>query len=155
MTAAECIDKSDYSRFKGSVPLITTGRCHPFIKDGEIYCTGTLKENNLEYGFFRTNLDGRILLGLPHSVEYQINLRNNIWNLWKRLDDFFNAVIETAEFANNDRELIQLRINVNFIYTLPIVPAEHKRAWANWIKELYWNRKVLLNQWYIENVLPF
>ena len=100
MTAAECIDRSDYSRFKGSVPLITTSRYHPFIKDGEIYCTGTFRDNGLEYGFFRTNLDGRILLGLPHSVKYQINLRNNIWNLWKRLDNFFNEIIETAEFAD-------------------------------------------------------
>lgn len=155
MTAAECIDQSNYSRFEGSIPLILTSNYHPFIKDNKIYCTGTFKNNGLEYGFFRTKLDGRLLLGLPHSVEYQINLRNNIWNLWKRLDNFFNEIIETAEFANNDRELVNLRINVNLIYSLPIIPIENKTMWADWIKELYWNRKVLLNQWYIDNVLPF
>lgn len=156
MTAEEYIQRSKkYSYFEGTIPLILTGDFHPFVKDNNIYCTGTFKENGLEYGFFKTKLDGRILLGLPNSIDYQINLRNNIWNLWKRLDNYFNMIIRTAEFANNDYELVNLRINVNLIYSLPVMPHVDKESWAEWIRELYWNRKVLLNKWYIENILPF
>ena len=65
-------------------------------------------------------------------------------------------MVETIEKGtyNNDCELVNLRINVNLIYKLPL-SIEQKRKWADWIKELYWNRKVLLNQWYIDYVLPF
>lgn len=156
MTAQEAIESNlDYSPFKGTIPLVLTSRIHPFMRNGEEYCTGTFKENGLEYGFFKVNNDGRILQGLPHQIDYQIQLKGVLWELWKRLDSFFKVIVILAEFSDNNRELVQLRIAINMIYTLPIISKEDKFIWVEWIKELYWNRKVILNKWYIDNVLPF
>lgn len=156
MTAQEAIESNlDYSPFKGMIPLVLTSRVHPFMRSGEEYCTGTFKENGLEYGFFKVDNDGRILQGLPHQIDYQIQLKGALWELWKRLDSFFKAIVILAEFSDNNKELVQLRIAVNMIYALPIISKEDKLAWVEWIKELYWNRKVILNKWYIDNVLPF
>lgn len=156
MTAQEAIESNpDYSPFKGTIPLILTGKIHPFIKNGEEYCTGTFKENGLEYGFFKVNNDGRILQGLRHQIDYQIQLKEILWELWKKLDNFFKNMVILAEFSDNNRELVQLRIAVNMIYSLPTISKEDKFIWVEWIKELYWNRKVILNKWYIDNVLPF
>lgn len=156
MTAQEAIESNlDYSPFKGTIPLVLTSRVHPFMRGGKEYCTGTFKENGLEYGFFKVDNDGRILQGLPHQIDYQIQLKRALWELWKRLDSFFKAIVILAEFSDNNKELVQLRIAVNMIYALPIISKEDKLAWVEWIKELYWNRKVILNKWYIDNVLPF
>lgn len=156
MTAQEAIESNlDYSPFKGTIPLVLTSRVHSFMRGGKEYCTGTFKENGLEYGFFKVDNDGRILQGLPHQIDYQIQLKGALWELWKRLDSFFKAIVILAEFSDNNKELVQLRIAVNMIYALPIISKEDKLAWVEWIKELYWNRKVILNKWYIDNVLPF
>lgn len=159
MTALEAIQSNpDYSSFKGTLPLVLTSKYHPFIKDNELYCVGTFKEKGLEYGFFKVNRDGRILQGLPHSIDYQIQLKSILWELWGRIDNLFSALIIFSEqqgMLRVDTELVQLRIIVNMIYSLPIISKEDKSLWVDWVKELYWNRKSILNQWYIDNVLPF
>lgn len=154
MTPEEYLAQSKYAPFKGSIPMIPMGNCHPFIKDGELYCTGSIIYNHIKYDFIKVNMDGRILIGLPNYIEYQIQKPNYLYQIWKRLDEFFNELIIFAEFPDQNRELVNLRINVNLIYQLPL-PKEDKLQWADWIKELYWNRKVLLNEWYIKYVLPF
>ena len=153
MTAIEYIQLSPYSKYKGTIPVINTG-FNPFMLNGEVYCTGTMDINNMSYSFIRVNLDGRILQGLPNSVNNIIEYRKQIYNLWKRIDDFFNTVIDTAEASRPNTELVKLRIIVNLIYNLPI-PQNDRHEWASWIKELYWSRKVYLNKWYIEYILPF
>lgn len=154
MTPEEYLAQSAYAYFKGTVPVISMGKVHPFIKDNEIYCVGTIKVNNLQYNFIKTNLDGRILLGLPNSIDHQIKYPEQLYGIWIRLNRFFSDLIIFAEFPDQNRELVQLRINVNLIYQLSM-PKEDKIQWAEWIKELYWNRKALLNEWYIKYVLPF
>ena len=155
MTALEAINESEkYSIYPGTITLVPTSNQTPFIKENKIYCTGLIKNNNITYGFFKIELDGRILQGLPNYIDYQIQLKSKLYYLWKRIDTFFKDIITFAEFADNNRELVNLRINVNLIYNLPI-NHEDKNIWADWIKELYWNRKVILNKWYIDNILPF
>ena len=154
MTPEDYLAQSEYSYFRGSIPVISMGDYHPFIKDNELYCTGSIRINSIQYNFIKTELDGRILLGLPNCIEYQIKYPHNIYIMWDRLNEFFRNLIIFAEFSDQNRELVQLRINVNLMYTLPI-PKEDKIRWADWIKELYWNRKALLNEWYIKYVLPF
>lgn len=154
MTAEEYLAQSEYAYFKGTIPVISMGKIHPFIKDNEIYCVGTIKVDYLHYNFIKVNLDGRILLGLPNRIDYQIKYPGQLYDMWGRLNRFFNDLIIFVEFPDQNRELVNLRINVNLIYQLPL-PKEHKIQWADWIKELYWNRKALINEWYIKYVLPF
>ena len=153
MTAIEYIQLTSYKKYRGSVPVVDTGFT-PFKLDNELYCTGRIKVNDIFYCFIRTNLDGRIIEGLPNAVSKLIEYRKEIYDLWKRIDKFFSRMIENAEQSNPLTELVKLRIIVNLIYNLPIAK-EERLQWADWIKELYWNRKALLNKWYIENVLPF
>lgn len=154
MTPEDYLAQSAYAYFKGSMPVISMGGNPPFIKDNEIYCTGTITVNKVQYNFIKVELDGRILFGLPNCINHQIKQPSNIFWMWNRLNEFFRNLIIFAEFSDQNRELVQLRINVNLMYTLPI-PKEDKIRWADWVKELYWNRKALLNEWYIKYVLPF
>ena len=156
MTVKEYLNQfKNYSYYQGCIPLILLSDYTYFEKDNKEYCTCTFKQDGLKYGCFKTNLDGRILHELRHSIDYQIQLKGVLWELWKRLDSFFKAIVILAEFSDNNRELVQLRIAINMIYTLPIISKEDKFIWVEWVKELYWNRKVILNKWYIDNVLPF
>lgn len=154
MTPEEYLAQSEYAYFEGSMPVISMGNVHPFIKDNEIYCTGTINVGKTQYHFIKVKLDGRILEGLPNCINHQIKYPREIFTMWDRLNEFFRNLIVFAKFSDQNRELVQLRINVNLMYTLPI-PKEDKIRWADWIKELYWNRRVLLNEWYIKYVLPF
>ena len=154
MTAEEYLAQTKYRYIIGSMPVLSMGEVHPFIKDDKTYCTGTIIINNTEYEFIKIDLDEQIILGLPKRSMYQLKHPKIIFNIWKRLNKFFQGMVISAEFPNQDRELVQLRINVNLIYQLPL-PREDKLQWADWIKELYWNRKAILNEWYIKYVLPF
>ena len=154
MTAEEYLAQTKYRYITGSMPVLSMGEVHPFIKDDKIYCTGTIIINNTEYEFIKIDLDEQIILGLPKRSIYQLKYPKIIFNTWKRLNKFFHDTVISAEFPNQDRELVQLRINVNLIYQSPL-PREDKLQWADWIKELYWNRKAILNEWYIKYVLPF
>lgn len=154
MIAEEYLNQTKYRFISGSMPLITMGGVNPFIKDDKIYCTGCFEIGKIKYTFVKLELDGQIILNLPKCTQYQIKYPKHIFNIWKRLDKFFRDIVISAEFPNQDRELVQLRINVNLIYQLPL-PKEDKIQWADWIKELYWRRKVILNEWYIKYVLPF
>ena len=151
MTATEYLAQSEqYSPYPGIYILRTTST---LLRN----CSGSFVENNIEYSFYKTNdYDGRIIQGLPKSIDFQLYYRKEFIQIIKRLNKFFLDMVETIEkgTSNNDCELVNLRINVNLIYKLPL-SIEQKRTWADWIKELYWNRKVLLNQWYIDYVLPF
>ena len=64
-------------------------------------------------------------------------------------------MIDTAEYANTKTELVRLRIAVNMIYKLDCLTESEKITWSNGIKDLYWERKKLLQQWYVTYVLPF
>lgn len=156
MTAREYLEQdSEYSPLPGTYILYVQGETLPFIHNNKIYCTGSFRENNIQWGFFKTkDYDGRIIYGLSNAIDYQVKHRKEFKSIISRLNRFFENMIECAELANTNSELINLRINVNLIYNLSL-SAEQKTQWADWIKELYWNRKKLLNSWYIEYVLPF
>lgn len=151
MTAKECLALDrDYSPYKGTYVLRIVG-------DKLINSTGSFIENGMEYGFYKTDdYDGRIIQGLPGSIDFQLYHRREFMAIIKRLNKFFADLVEDAEIFrfDYDRELVNLRINVNLIYNLPLT-REQKLCWTTWIKELFWSRRVLLNRWYIENVLPF
>lgn len=156
MTAVEYLSQTDYSPLPGVYILVSSGGS-TFILNNKVYCTGTIKENGVNLNFYRTNdYDGRIISGLPHAIDFQLYHRREYFTIVNRLNKFFHDMVEDAEAQRtcHNSELVNLRINVNLIYKLPIAH-EDKVQWADWIKELYWNRKALLNQWYIDNVLPF
>lgn len=140
MTAEEYINSSRYSRLPG------------------IYVLVSLKSNLPKavcYEHCITNdYDGRIIEGLPYALDFQFKHRKEFFFIVKRLDKFFSNMFQNVDYTANNRELVNLRININLIYKTSL-SKEYKLQWADWIKELYWNRKALLNQWYINNVLPF
>ena len=154
MTAEEYLAQSKYAPYEGTMTVLEMGDNCSFIKDNHINCVGRIKVDNLFYVHIKVDLDGRIIEKLPDCIFYQIHKPNAIYRMWKRLDSFFMNLIIFAEFGNQDRELVELRINVNLIYQIPIAK-EDRLQWADWIKELYWNRKAILNEWYIKYVLPF
>lgn len=157
MTAYEyLVEKGGkYSPFPGNIPLVTMGKYTPFKVKGEIYCTGVINYNGIKYGFFvDKNFDGCILLGLPQSVEYQIQCKE-LKGILRRLNKLFTDMILLAEDSNTNSELVQLRIIVNMMYKLKNIDKYDRTQWVSWVLELFWNRKRLLNQWYIDYVLPF
>ena len=63
--------------------------------------------------------------------------------------------ISHAEMQQTKTELVQLRIANSMIMNLKCLSSDDRILWANWIKELYWERKKILHRWYLEYVLPF
>ena len=49
--------------------------------------------------------------------------------------------------SNSKTELVQLRIAVNMIMNLTYLDSDKRLEWSNWIKELYWKRKAVINQY--------
>ena len=64
-------------------------------------------------------------------------------------------MIANAEFAQSKTELVRLRIAVNMINSLPYLSHNDKILWTNWVQELYWERKKVLHEWYLQYILPF
>lgn len=154
MTAEEYLNQfKDYSYYQGCIPLILLSDYTHFKKDNEEYCTCTFKQDGLKYGCFKTNLDGRILHELRHSIDYQIQLRTDLLYIWKRLDYLFNHMLQVNDNDLN-RELVLLRIAINMIDQLDM-DFNDRIQWTEWLRELFWKRKSIFNEWYIKYVLPF
>ena len=64
-------------------------------------------------------------------------------------------MITNAEFAQSKTELVRLRIAVNMINSLSYLSHNDKILWTNWVQELYWERKKILHEWYLQYILPF
>lgn len=154
MTVKEYLNQfKNYSYYQGCIPLILLSDYTYFEKDNKEYCTCTFKQDGLKYGCFKTNLDGRILHELRHSIDYQIQLRTDLLYIWKRLDYLFNHMLQVND-NNLDRELVLLRIAINMIDQLDM-DFNDRIQWTEWLRELFWKRKSIFNEWYIKYVLPF
>ena len=63
-------------------------------------------------------------------------------------------MFENVEINNTNTDLVRLRIAINMIDKLPI-DIELKQKTSEWLKGYFWERKRFLQQWYLDNVLPF
>lgn len=136
--------------------VFVSNNFHPFVYNNKIYCTGSINIDNVKYDFIRDyTRDGCILKYLENAVYYEINYRKELMSIINRANALFYHIISTAEFSNTKTELVLLRILVNQIHKLTFIPLKERNEWEVWIKELYWNRKRVINKWYIDCVLPF
>ena len=121
---------------------------------------------NVFHTYFNKTLDGIYFVQLEgNSYDGSItNVRGLLYEMPKCREineiarwvdtNLFRFMLKNAEFPQSKTELVRLRIAVNKIYNLNI-NKDVKTMWADWIKELYWNRKTVLNKWYIDEILPF
>jgi len=69
--------------------------------------------------------------------------------------NLFKYMISTAERPQYNTEAVRLRIAVNMIMKLSCFTQKERLAYADWIKDLYWERRKVLSRWYVETMLPF
>lgn len=147
----------EYRPHRGTVVVLTTKDAYiPFMLNGRIYCTGKMDIDNQWYAFIADEtVDGCILHGLPRSLFIRTKYRAvNAIAEWIN-NNIFRFMLEHSEVQQSKTELVRLRIAVNMISTAPYLDKDSKILWSNWVKELYWERKKVLHQWYLENILPF
>nr|DAJ18142.1 MAG TPA: hypothetical protein [Podoviridae sp. ctY3D12] len=146
-----------YKRHALTVPVLTTpDRCIPFMLNGREYCTGKMNFGKAWYAFLRDETsDGAIMRGLPNSIEMQIKHPSIRTIVDWITDKLFEPMITNAEFAQSKTELVRLRIAVNMINSLSYLSHNDKILWTNWVRELYWERKKILHEWYLQYILPF
>lgn len=116
------------------------------------------KENGCDVMEFLNSscIDGAILRGWGRFFLYMKDHFKEIHEIEMYIqNEVMLRMLNNAEMSQIKTELVKLRIAVNMIYSLKCLKAEDKNLWANWVKELYWERKAKLHQWYIEYVLPF
>lgn len=136
--------------------LTTKDMVCPFKLGEREYCTGFFDIGNKYYRIIKDySTDGCIFRGLPNSLyvkaEYPV-----VCNIAKWVQEkIFNFMLANAEMQQAKTELVRLRIATNMIYGLSYLNADSKLLWSNWIRELYWERKKVLHQWYLDYVLPF
>lgn len=157
-----------YSFYPGTtVQLISDKTQPPYrLSNGEPYFLGFINSQKGTYAILSDpRQDGAIeryvhdkkhnaFIGLPHNLHYRMHTLQ-IAIISNRIKDrVMLPMIENCEFAQTKTELVQLRIAVNMIMSLDIDYTD-KFNWAEWIKELYWERKKVLHEWYLEYILPF
>lgn len=135
--------------------LITEDTCVPFKIGDKIYCTGRIRDNKKTYAIiYDHRYDGCIFQGLPNSIFYRM-YNPSINNILIWIDNnLFKRLIKNATEPDIRTELVKLRIAVNMIYKLNYLSNEEKIKWSEWIKELFWNRKAVIQNWYCNCVLP-
>lgn len=146
-----------YKKRALTIPVLTTPDRHiPFKLNGREYCVGKMNFGKEWYAFLKDETsDGSILYGLPQAIKVQIK-HPNIRTIVDWINDkLFEPMIMNSEFAQTKTELVRLRIAVNMINSIPYLDNNSKILWSNWIKELYWERKKILHEWYLQYVLPF
>lgn len=147
-----------YRPYADTTVVKTTKDYHPPFKlsNGQIFCTGSFYEGDKQFVFIKNpNCDGSIYYGLPGALFYKTyNPRINNIGRWLT-NSLFKPMLDKAEIHDTKTELVKLRIGINMILSIHYLSAKDKLAWAEWIKELYWNRKAVLHKWYMEEVLPF
>lgn len=147
----------EYKPYPDSRVYVSNG-FHPLRHNNKIYCTGFITKNNVNYNFIEDySRDGCIKKGLipVKAIYYEIDHRKEFMSVIDRANALFHHIVTTAEFSNIKTELVLLRILVNQIHKLTFMPLKERNEWEVWIKELYWNRKRVINKWYIDCVLPF
>ena len=160
MSIEEYLDKhldEEYKPYPDHRTYISNG-FHPFRYKGEVYCVGFIRVDNTDYNFIVDNArDGCIKKGLipVKAIYYEVRHRKEFMSVLDRANALFQYIITTAEYSNIKTELVLLRILVNQIHKLTFMPLKERNEWEVWIKELYWNRKRVINKWYIDCVLPF
>lgn len=160
MTAEEYLNKCILDKYKPCpgclIRPIPKDTIVPFIVNNKFYCTGKYNIGDKWWGFFTDyNTDGCIIKELPNSVQVRQN-HPEVYLITKWIDkNLFKFMLENAEMPQAKTELVHLRIAVNMILKLEYLSKEDKDVWVNWIQELYWSRKRVLHQWYLEYVLPF
>lgn len=149
--------KKEYSFYPGTVISLTTkDAVTPFKLNGKEYCTGRTKIGNQYYNFLKDeSSDGAIFSGLPDNIYKRIEypILNTIAQ--RIQDKIMIFAVSHAEMQQTKTELVQLRIANSMIMNLKCLSSDDRILWANWIKELYWERKKILHRWYLEYVLPF
>lgn len=158
MSIEEYLEKNldkEYKSYPDSRVYVSSS-FHPFKYNNKIYCTGSIRVDNVKYDFITDyTRDGCIRKYLPNAVYYEIKYRSELLPVINRANAFFTHILITAEFSNTKTELVLLRILINEIHKLTFIPIKDRNYWEVWIKELYWNRKRVINKWYIDCVLPF
>lgn len=102
------------------------------------------------------SIDGAILRGWNRFSLYLNSHYRAIHTIEMYIqNEVMLRMLNNAEFPQTKTELVKLKIAVNKIFSLTFLPAEDKIWWSEWVKELYWERKKVLHQWYLENILPF
>lgn len=161
MNAFEYLQKNiskEYSFYPGTIIALTTkDATTPFILNGKEYCTGRINIGKQYYNLLKDeSSDGAIFSGLPNSI--LVRIENPVLNTiaQKIQDKIMVFAVDHAEMQQTKTELVQLRIADSMIMNLKCIESNYDRLlWANWIKELYWERKKILHRWYLEYVLPF
>lgn len=138
------------------VVLTTKDMTCPHILGGKKYCVGFFDIDKQYYKFIKDyNIDGCIFKGLPNSLSIKAKYPT-VYNIANWIQErIFNFMLSHTEIQQSKTELVRLRIATNMIYGLTYLDSDSKLLWSNWIKELYWERKKVLHQWYLENILPF
>lgn len=147
----------EYKFFPDTKVVLTTKDMNcQHVLAGKEYCVGFFDIDNKYYKFVKDyNADGCIFRGLPNSICVKAKYPA-VYNIadWMQ-KKIFNFMISHAEVQQSKTELVRLRIATNMIYGLPYLDNNSKLLWSSWVKELYWERKKILHQWYLENILPF
>lgn len=149
--------RPEYRFYPGKLVILTTPNTStPFMLGNKVYCTGYFDIRNNWYKIIRDDsIDGAITYGMCNYI-YTYAEHPEIYKLIKRIQNkVMLPMINNPENSNTKTELVQLRIATNMIMTLKFIEHNEKLVWANWIRDLYWKRKALINQYIIDYILPF
>ena len=98
------------------------------------------------------------ILSNRYPVMYTYIYLPDVQPVWKFMnfisDKIIKQMFENVEINNTNTDLVRLRIAINMIDKLPI-DIELKQKTSEWLKGYFWERKRFLQQWYLDNVLPF
>lgn len=147
----------EYRFYPSTLPIITTPDMPiQFIINKKVYGCGKFNIGSTWYKLVKDNsIEGAIFYGLSDSLITRIN-HPKITIIAKRIQNkILNTMITDIHNSSTKTELVQLRIAVNMIMNLTYLDSNKRLEWSNWIKELYWKRKAVINQYILDYILPF
>ena len=147
----------EYRFYSSTLPIVTTPDMPvPFIINEKVYGCGKFNIGSTWYKLVKDNsIEGAIFYGLTNSLITRIK-HPEIATIAKRVQSkILNVMITDIHNSNSKTELVQLRIAVNMIMNLTYLDSDKRLEWSNWIKELYWKRKAVINQYILDYILPF
>lgn len=147
----------EYRFYSSTLPIITTpDMIVPFTINGRVYGCGKFNIGSIWYKLVKDNsIEGAIFYGLPNYITIRAKYpKINV--IAKRIQDkVLNSMFIDLQNSKTRTELVQLRISINMIMNLSYLDSDTRLLWSNWIKELYWKRKAIINQYILDYVLPF